>query len=80
MNERLLTVDELAQWLKLTPKGVRSLMQRGKLRRGVHYVRPPGLSTRFKEGAIQDWLDGAHQNDQHAEPGEIKMVKGYKMK
>jgi hypothetical protein len=80
MSERLLTIEELAQWLKLTPAGVRTLMKRGRLRRGVHYTRPPGLSTRFKAAAIQEWLDEREEKNAESDPGSIKMVKGYAMK
>jgi hypothetical protein len=79
VRERLLTIDEVADWLRLSPKGVRTLMDRGKLRRGVHYVRPAGIATRFKETAIKNWLDEQEQNNRD-DSSSIKMVKGYRMK
>lgn len=80
MEERLLTIDEVAQWLRLTKAGVRTLIKRQRLRRGVHFVRPPGLSPRFKESAIQKWLDGAEEKNIESDASSIKMVKGYRMK
>src|SRR5262249_47532710 len=74
--------SELRQALAPTGKlrvGVRSLIKRGKLRRGVHYVRPSGLSTRFKESAIKNWLDEREEKNTESE-ASIKMVKGYRMK
>ena len=78
--ERLLTIEEVADWLRLKPAGVRALIKRGKLRRGVHYVRPPGLSTRFRQSAIENWLGGCEEKNAEPDAGQIKMVKGYRMK
>lgn len=79
MAEQLLTIDEVAAWLKINKGGVRQLMARNHLRRGVHYFRPPGLSTRFKENALKDWLDEREQKNAESD-SSIKMVKGYRMK
>src|SRR4026208_625392 len=79
MSEQLLTIEEVAAWLKIKKCGVRQLMRRNHLRRGVHYVRPPGLSTRFKEKAIAEWLDEREQKNAESD-SSIKMVKGYRMK
>ena len=78
-TERLLTIEEVAEWLRLEPSGVRALMKRGRLRRGVHYVRPAGISTRFKESAIANWLYEQEENNRD-DSSSIKMVKGYRMK
>ena len=76
-REKLLKIDEVAEWLRLAPTSVQRMMKTGKFRRGVHYVRPPGLGTRFKESAIQNWLDEKEQKDPQSDG--IKMVKGYEM-
>lgn len=80
MSERLLTIDEVADWLRVKKDAVRTLMKRHKLRRGVHYVRPPGLSTRFKETAMQKWLDGSEEKNLESDSQSIKMARGYRMK
>ncbi len=80
MSERLLTIDEVADWLRLKKSGVRTLMKRGKLVRGRHYVRPPGVAPRFKENAMQKWLDGSEEKNLESDSSSIKMVKGYRMK
>ena len=77
-STELLTIAEVAEWLRLSPAGIRALIKRGKLRLGIHYVRPPGLSTRFKKSAIENWLDGKDEIDKESDT--IKMVKGYRMK
>jgi len=79
MTERLITIDVVAERACTSPAHVRKLMQRNILRRGVHYVRPPGLSTRFKEKAIAEWLDEREEKNAESD-SSIKMVKGYRMK
>ena len=78
--DRLLTIDEVADWLRITKAGVRALMKRGRLQRGVHYTRPAGISTRFKESAIANWLDEREGKKEDSDSSSIKMVKGYRMK
>ena len=55
--EEYLTIDQVAQWLKLSPKSVRNKMASGVFRRGVHYFSPPGLGPRFKWSALVAWLE-----------------------
>ena len=78
-HDRLLTIEEVAEWLRISKAGVRALMKRGRLQRGVHYTRPPGISTRFKEKAIANWLDERDGKKEDSD-SSIKMVKGYRMK
>src|SRR5215831_1917593 len=55
--EEYLTIAEVAARLKVTPKTVRNKMASGVFRKGQHYVRPKGLGTRFKWGAVVAWLE-----------------------
>src|SRR5262245_63347634 len=50
--DEYLTIAEVAGRLKVTPKTVRNKMASGVFCKGVHYVRPKGLGTRFKWGAV----------------------------
>jgi len=75
--EEYLTISEVAVRLKVTPKTVRNKMASGVFCKGVHYVRPNGLGTRFKWGAVVAWLEqeetGPHDED------SIPMVRGYRL-
>jgi Helix-turn-helix domain len=78
-GEEYLTITEVAARLKLTPKTVRNKMAAGVFRKGVHYVRPKGLGTRFRWGAVVAWLE----QDETGTPDEIldaiPMARGYQL-
>src|SRR5262249_47014579 len=57
VREEYLTISEVAARLKVTPKTVRNKMASGVFCKGVHYLRPKGLGTRFKWGAVVAWLE-----------------------
>jgi Helix-turn-helix domain len=78
-GEEYLTISEVAARLKVTPKTVRNKMAAGVFRKGVHYVRPKGLGTRFRWGAVVAWLE----QDETGRPDEasdaIPMARGYRL-
>ena len=55
--DEYLTIDEVAERLKLKPKTVQNKMATGAFRKGVHYFRPPGMQARFKWSAVVAWLE-----------------------
>lgn len=61
MTIEYLTVSELAERLKLSPKSVRNKMASGAFRQGVHYFRPPGMAPRFKWSAVVEWLEQSQE-------------------
>ena len=75
--EEYLTISEVAIRLKVTPKTVRNKMASGVFCKGVHYVRPNGLGTRFKWGAVVAWLE----QEETGPPDEdsIPMARGYQL-
>jgi hypothetical protein len=73
--EEYLTISEVAARLKLTPKTVRNKMSSGVFRQGVHYVRPKGLGTRFKWGAVVAWLE--QEETGTLDDDSIPMARGY---
>ena len=75
--EEYLTITEVAARLKLTPKTVRNKMAAGVFRKGVHYVRPKGLGTRFRWGAVVAWLE--HKEADVSEVDSIPMARGYRL-
>ena len=77
MPEEYLTISEVAARLKVTPKTVRNKMASGVFCKGVHYVRPRGLGTRFKWGAIVAWLE--EQETETPEEDSIPMARGYQL-
>ena len=76
-GEEYLTISEVAARLKLTPKTVRNKMAAGVFRKGVHYVRPKGLGTRFRWGAVVAWLE--HEDTGPPEEDSIPMARGYQL-
>ena len=75
--EEYLTISEVAGRLKVKPKTVRNKMASGVFRKGEHYVRPEGLGTRFKWGAVVAWLE----EEATGTPDEdsIPMARGYRL-
>ena len=74
--EEYLTIDEVAERLKLTPKTVRNKMASGVFRQGEHYFRRTGIGTRFKWGAVVAWLEGKEADV--SEVDSIPMARGYR--
>jgi hypothetical protein len=52
-----LSVRELAQQIPYREGTIRNLMSQGRLRLGVHYVKPLGR-VMFRRSAVLAWLDG----------------------
>jgi hypothetical protein len=75
LPEEYLTISEVANRLRVKPKTVRNKMASGVFRKGVHYIRPNGLGTRFKWGAVVAWLE----QKECGTPDEdaIPMARGY---
>jgi hypothetical protein len=77
--EEYLTISEVAVRLKVKPKTVRNKMASGVFRKGVHYVRPKGLATRFKWGAVVAWLEQEETETPDEALDTIPMARGYKL-
>jgi hypothetical protein len=75
LPEEYLTISEVAARLRVKPKTVRNKMASGVFCKGVHYIRPKGLGTRFKWGAIVAWLEQEERGT--PEEDSIPMVRGY---
>jgi len=75
--EEYLTISEVAVRLKVTPKTVRNKMASGVFCKGVHYVRPKGLGTRFKWGAVVAWLE--QEQTEPPDEDSIPMARGYRL-
>jgi len=52
-----LSLRELTERIPYSEGSIRNLMTAGKLRRGVHYVKPRGR-VMFRWSAVQTWLAG----------------------
>ena len=75
--EEYLTIGEVAVRLKVTPKTIRNKMTSGVFCKGVHYVRPKGLGTRFKWGAVVAWLE--QEETEPLDEDAIPMARGYRL-
>jgi DNA-binding CsgD family transcriptional regulator len=61
IGEQYLTIAEVAERLKLSPKTIKNKMASGAFRQGVHYFRPRGMQARFKWSAVVSWLERCDQ-------------------
>jgi hypothetical protein len=75
--DEYLTITEVAERLKLTPKTVRNKMASGVFKQGEHYFRRKGIGTRFKWGAVVAWLEGEEATA--SEGDSIPMARGYRL-
>jgi len=57
-KEEYLTVAEVADLLKLSPKRVRNLMSAGAFVAGVHFFRRRGIAPRFLRSRLDAWIRG----------------------
>ena len=73
--EEYLTIDELGQRLKLSPKSIANKMSAGVFVEGV--LRPPSMRVRFKWSAVQRWLEGKENTAKEATKTAIPMSRGY---
>ena len=76
MGEQYLTIAEVADRLKLSPKTVRNKMAAGVFLKGVHYFSPQGLGPRFKWSAVVAWLE-MQPSPKTQPPERIPMARGY---
>jgi hypothetical protein len=60
-----LNAEQLAQWTPWSVDALEKMIQRGELRRGVHWFQPRGAGTQriFKWSAIAAWIE---QENDHA--------------
>lgn len=58
MTDEYLTIGEVAALLKVKQKTISNMISKGVFKQGVHFVRPTGLGTRFKQRAVEHWLNG----------------------
>jgi hypothetical protein len=75
--EEYLTIAELAERLKLTPKTIKNKMGAGIFKRGVHYFSPPGMGPRFKWSAVVAWLEQSQEPEAKSDDDSIPMKRGY---
>jgi len=76
--EEYLTIKELAERLKVSPKTIKNKMALGIFHKGRHYFSRQGLGPRFKWSAVVDWLEGKEESEQE-NLDSIPMARGYKM-
>lgn len=66
MAERpYLSLEELSQRTPWSPEAIRRMLQRGTLRKGVHYFQPAGHRGRivFKWDAIVKFIEGEQRRE-----------------
>ena len=76
-REEYLTINEVGERLKVTPKTIKNKMAAGVFKRGVHYFRPSGLSPRFEWSAVVEWLE--QQETIPCDENSIPMARGYQL-
>jgi hypothetical protein len=78
MSEEYLTISEVAERLKLTPKTVKNKMAAGMFQKGVHYFSRSGMGPRFKWTAVVAWME-ADESASQIEGDSIPMARGYQL-
>jgi excisionase family DNA binding protein len=73
MLEQLLTVDEVAAWLKVERRTILSRIKKRIYLKGVHYYCPRGSRPRFRVSALMAWLEERDVQTSNA----IPMARGY---
>src|SRR3989442_9845064 len=79
-TEEYLTINELADRLKVKPKTVKNKMASGVFKKGVHYFSPRGLRPRFKWSAVVAWMETGEEQGHQKSQGVIPMARGYFLK
>jgi len=64
--DEYLTISEVADRLRVSPKRVRNLMAAKVFVRGEHFFRPRGIGPRFRWSRVVAWLEDQSQGS--AEP------------
>ena len=77
--EQYLTIADVANLLKCSPKTIKNKMASGALRRGIHYFRPPGMGARFKRSAVVAWIEERDERQVAPAKGIIPMARGYSL-
>ena len=54
--DKYLTVKELCELIKYSPRSIYNLICQKKLICGKHYIKPSHKKILFKKSAIQEWL------------------------
>lgn len=57
-EDEYLTITEVADLLKLSPKRVRNLMSAGIFVAGDHFFRRRGIAPRFLRSRVEAWVRG----------------------
>jgi len=77
LADEYLTINELAERLKVKPKTIKNKMASGIFKRGIHYFSPRGFRPRFKWSAIQAWLEEKENEKTAYHVTGIPMARGY---
>ncbi len=77
ISQEYLTIAELGECLKLSPKTIKNKMASGIFKKGAHYFSPRGIGPRFKWSAIVAWLEGQEQQVAGNGSRGIPMARGY---
>jgi hypothetical protein len=67
-GDEYLTIAEVAELLKLSPKRVRNLISAGVFLPGVHFFRRRGITPRFLRSRVDAWIRGDEGVPQAAIP------------
>jgi hypothetical protein len=78
--EEYLTIRELSDRLKLSPKTVKNKMAAGIFQKGVHFFSPKGLGPRFKWSAVVAWLEESQEPASESDDDSIPMPRSYRSK
>lgn len=70
MSEEYHTTKELSKRIKYAEQTIYNWVCQGKLKRGVHYVKPTKRKLLFKWSAMQAWIEQGYESEQTDIPGD----------
>jgi hypothetical protein len=64
MTEILITVKELSDIIKFSPRAIYNKIHRKEFKENVHYYKPSKRKVLFIWPRIKEWLEGTHKTCQ----------------
>jgi hypothetical protein len=78
--DEYLTIQEVAEKLKVKPKTIKNKMALGIFQQGIHYFSPKGLGPRFKWSAVIAWLEQTQEATTVSDGDSIPMPRSYRLR
>lgn len=75
-DESYLTVKELSEKVKYSPRSIYNMIHKGNFIKGVHYIKPSHKKVLFLWSAVSRWLESSGESNVKSEkPQQEEAVK-----